>query len=149
MSWTEKYNTDINQLKDELTDRDKWLNDSTVGNTALLMATGLASKPEYVEILKRYLADDLTMDIIDGNPVTKVTQGGKVSALTLDDLKEKMANNPMFADMIKGSLADGGGMAGQSGVNSGSNKMKRSDWEMLSQFERSKFITTEGNVLMD
>lgn len=149
LSWNEKYSTDTAQLKNELLERDKLLNQSTVGNAALLLATELALTSDDVEVLARYISDDLVMEIIDGKAVVKVTQNGKPSALTLNDLKEKIANRPGFAKMIKGSMADGGGMPGQTGGHNGSNKMKRSDWELLSQFERSKFITTEGNVLMD
>ena len=146
-SWSEKYNTDTAQLKELLSERDSQLNKSTVGNKSLLMATELACKPEYIPMLQRYLADDMEMDISEGMPVIKVTQNGKASALTLDDLKEKMSNNLMFSDMIKGSMADGNGSPGESGGLNGATRMKRANWELLSQFDRSKFLADKGQLI--
>jgi hypothetical protein len=118
-SWHEKYTKREKELQDALNEqvsqRDQWVRELTVTSAATSLASELAV-PGSSKALLPHIERRLAMDIRDGKPVVVVRDAdGKASALTLDDLKKEIANDPAFAPLIVGSKASGGGAGGAKG----------------------------------
>ena len=118
-SWSEKYNrreAELNgMLEQERGTLSTQIRDLTVGRTATDIASALAI-PGSAKALLPHIERRLSVEQRDGKPVVVVLdQQGKLSAATLDELKEEFANDTAFAPLIAGSKASGGGAAGAGG----------------------------------
>ena len=148
-SWNEKYSSLESSNNETISSLNKIINDVTVKATAQSLASSIAIDEHAAKILSRFIEQDLSMEIVNGEAVVKVLQNGKPSALTIDDLKLKISEDPMFAREVKGSAASGAGPAGNSsGGGSGSNKMKRDQFESMNPVEKQRFFK-EGGKLVD
>jgi hypothetical protein len=115
-SWSEKYarrEAELNgMLESERGTLSTQIRDLTVGRTATDIASSLAI-PGSAEALLPHIERRLSVEQRDGKPVVVVLdKQGRLSAATLDELKEEFANNTAFAPLIAGSKASGGGASG-------------------------------------
>ena len=86
-----------------------------VDNVAQSLASEISTAPE---LLLPHIKARLTVEEIDGKPVTRVLgSDGKPSALTIDDYKKEVLANKAFAPILTASKASGSGAskAGGSG----------------------------------
>jgi hypothetical protein len=118
-SWSEKYNrreAELNGiLEQERGTLSGQIRDLTVGRTATDIASALAVQGSAKALLP-HIERRLSVEQRDGKPVVVVLDAqGKLSAATLDELKEEIANDAAFAPLIAGSKASGGGAGGAGG----------------------------------
>ncbi|HEY2455216.1 MAG TPA: hypothetical protein VGI71_21865 [Scandinavium sp.] len=134
-SWSEKFSkreTELSsQLESERSTYQTQIRDLTVGRTAMDLATTLAI-PGSAKALLPHIERRLSVEQREGKPaVVVLDQGGKLSATTLDELKNEFFNDPAFGPLIAGSRASGGGAAGAgkpgggAAGNMGGNKGER------------------------
>lgn len=112
-SWSDKYTKLESDLRGEfepqLAEQRALLLKSTVEAEATNIATSIAVRGS-AGALMPHLQSRLAMEIKDGKAVTVVTNvDGTPSALTLAELKQEFTDNPVFAPLIVGSSASGGG----------------------------------------
>lgn len=129
-SWKQKLAEREAELSNSLSQRDAMLQDLTVNATAAGIANEIAM-PGTSKVLLPHITSRLRMEYREGRPVTVVLDAqGKPSALTVDELKKEIANDPAFAPLIVGSQASGGGAGGAKG--GGAAKQ----WHEMSGMER-------------
>lgn len=88
------------------------LNNILVDNVALQLASKLSDSPD---LLLPHIRPRLRAEIVDGKATTRVVdKDNSLSALTVEDLEKEIGANPIFAPIIKGSKASGGGASGKS-----------------------------------
>lgn len=120
-SWQEKYSRREQELADQLASMEADLGTLTVGATAKSLAAELAL-PGSADVLMPHIQQRLKTERRDGKPVTVVLDAeGKPSAMSIDELKQEIANNPAFAPVIVGSKATGGGAGGAKGGGAAGN----------------------------
>lgn len=138
-SWSDKLTAREKELRADLESRDAWVRDLTVGQTATAMAADLAVQGSAKALLPHIKAR-LGTDIREGRPVTVVLdEAGKPSAMTVDELRNEIANDPAFAPLIVGTKASGaGGVSGKGSAQSGG---KPSDW---TEAQKGMFIRENG-----
>ena len=142
-SWSEKYTRRemelSQQLETERTTLSAQIRDLTVGRMATDLAAELAVQGSAKALLP-HLERRLGVETRDGKPTVVVLgQDGKLSAATVDELKKEFASDPVFAPLIAGSKASGGG-AGGAGKGGGAAQ-KRSD---MTSVEKREFIQAHG-----
>lgn len=125
-SWKTRLETETGTLKSEVTKRDAQLARLTVGRTAVEMAAELAVVTNGVSSAKALLPHierRLTMQM-DGEDATVrvLDTSGKLSAMTLDQLKDEFRNDPVFAPLIQASKGGGSGADGGKGGGGGATK---------------------------
>lgn len=114
-SWKQKLADYETASRSEIERRDAMLQDLTVNATAAGIANEIAM-PGTSKVLLPHITSRLRMEYREGRPVTVVLDAqGKPSALTVDELKKEIANDPAFAPLIVGSQASGGGAGGARG----------------------------------
>lgn len=118
----------------------KQLANLTIGKAASDIANAISTVPDLFEDkVSRRLEVDLTGD----TPVIRVLdRDGKPSALTLDDLKKELAEDPRYKAIIKASDASGGG-AGGAGQGGGATGKKISE---MNEQERVQAYSTLGEA---
>lgn len=90
-----------------------------VDNVAERIANEISDSPE---ILLPHLRSRLSVEIVDGEPVTRVTDAaGKASALSPDDLRDEYFTNAKFAPIMRATKGSGSG-ASNSGGRGGASK---------------------------
>lgn len=113
-SWREKLETSQSELKQQLISYQSMVSQITSGAEARKLASDLAL-PGHTELLLPHIQSRLTTEIHDGQPRVRVLDAaGNPSALSVDDLRKEIATNPLFAPILAGSRASGGGQTGQS-----------------------------------
>ncbi|MBP5118886.1 hypothetical protein HUS85_23865 [Pseudomonas protegens] len=142
-SWSEKYSrreAELNgQLESERSTLQGQIRDLTVGRTATEIATTLAI-PGSAKALLPHIERRLSVEQRDGKPtVVVLDQAGKLSATTLEELKNEFTKDPAFGPLIAGSKASGGGAGGAG--NGGGAALKRSE---MSSVAKREFITANG-----
>lgn len=139
-SWQAK----LDRQKEEFETKDKKYQDQlqalTIGNAAKDIANAISTVPDLFEDkVSRRLQVDLTGD----TPVIRVLdKDGKPSALTLEDLKKELAEDPRYKAIIKASDASGGG-AGGAGQGGGAAGKKISE---MNETERVQAYNTLGEA---
>jgi len=123
----------------EITKRDRFIESTLVDSVANAMAAELSGENSIVLLphIKARLKAELTGD----TPLTRVLdKDGKVSALSVEDLKKEFAGDKRYAPIIIASKASGGGAAGGGKGNNGGagnpgnkkfkelNDQERTDW---------------------
>ena len=130
-SWREKLESSQTELKGQLTQYQSMVAEITSGSEARKLASDLAL-PGHTELLLPHIQSRLTTEIREGRPQVRVLDaGGNPSALSVEDLRKEIATNPLFAPILAGSRASGGGQTG--GSNGGS---ARKPFDQMSDSEK-------------
>jgi hypothetical protein len=130
-SWKEKLAIRENELTEKLRSYEQRNYELTVGRQAQELAGELA-KPNAQRLLAKEIKERLTLDENDNIRVLDLQ--GKLSALTIDELKAQLRADPTYQDIIvinnaSGGGATGGGLGGGAGKNGKSMTMQqRADW---------------------
>lgn len=121
-SWKQKLAKREQELTEQINNLNGHLQRILVDNVAQQIATEISKAPA---LLLPHIKQRLKVDFVDGKPVTKVLdEDGSISALSIEDLKKEMVANPIYAPIIIGSKASGGGAeGGQRGSAPGTRKL--------------------------
>lgn len=121
-SWKQKLAKREQELTEQINNLNGHLQRILVDNVAQQIATEISKAPA---LLLPHIKQRLKVDFVDGKPVTKVLdEDGSISALSIEDLKKEMVANPIYAPIIIGSKASGGGAeGGQRGGALGTRKL--------------------------
>lgn len=124
-SWTEKYANREKELQGQIDALTGNITEMTVDSTASALANELAVDKESAKVLLPHIRGRLASEQRDGKFVTVVKDGeGKPSALTVDELRNEIANDASFSRVVKASGASGGGAnAGEKGGGAASGNM--------------------------
>ncbi len=149
-SWQEKYTKREQELLGEYEPQvEKFkslLHKSTVTADAMKLASEIAVQGS-AEALLPHLTSRLAMEVKDDIAMTVVRGAdGKPSALTIDDLKNEFISNPVFAPLIVGSKASGGGAAGSDSSGGAAKTLSRSQFNDKSPKEQMAFIGDGGSI---
>ncbi len=146
-SWGDKFSAREIELTTETTRLNASLNKVLVDSVATNIAAELAIQGS-ANVLLPHIRNRLTVDWVDGQPVTKVLGlDGKPSALTPDELKAEFAANKAFAPLIAATKASGGGASGAGGGGAADKTMTRAQWDSKSPVERMEFAKKGGKVV--
>lgn len=107
----------------------------TVGRTATELAAELAVEGA-TKLLLPHIQSRLRMDLVDGEPVVRVLDAaGKLSAMTIDQLKEEIKADESLARVVRATKASGGGADGGNKTGGGASKklsemnhVERTEW---------------------
>lgn len=128
-SWKQKRDTDVAAAEKRAGRAEGSLKRVLVDNVAQRLATEISTAPALlVEVIKKRLAVEIPTDETF-EPITRVLDAaGRPSALSVNDLKQEIIDNPEYAAIIKASSASGGGAAPQrQGGGAPTNKKKLSE----------------------
>lgn len=131
-SWQDKLTRRESELLEEVTKRDAQLMNLTVNATAQSIASELAVQGS-AGVLAKLVRDRLKYE--DGK-VSVLDAEGKPSALTVDELKKEIADDPGLAPLIVGSRASGGGASGARGGGAAKT------WDQMTGMERVELRRT-------
>lgn len=148
-SWLEKLSKREKELLTQIDGLTGNINNMLVDNVAATLASEIGLDGS-AQILVPHIKSRLAAEQRDGKFVTVVRDAnGALSAASLDDLKAEFASNAVFAPVLKGSKASGGGATGGSRNTSGAgvNAVKRADFEAMDGATRHKHITSGGTVI--
>lgn len=136
-SYKDKYSSKEKELNDKISALTSSLEKHLLDSQAVKLATELAAKPEYVELLLPHIRNRMKLESGEGDEqvVRILDKDGKPSALNLDDLKKELLGHKAFAAILTGSKAAGGGANGGGGNGGGAPK-KLSD---MNEAERTQF----------
>ena len=140
-SWSKKLSDRETELTGAIAILEGNLEELLVDNVAGRMAAELAIEGS-AEALIPHIRARLGVDERDGKRVTIVKDGeGKPSATSIDELKAEFTDNPVFAPLIVGSRASGGG-AGQSesggGASHNSNLSKANPTDLVKHIKAKR-----------
>ena len=114
-SYQEKIEKIQAEMDKQLQQRDAMLHKQTVTSVAKSMASEIAVQGS-AKALEPHIQSRLQMEMRDGEPKTVVLDDkGQPSAMTVEELREEISNDPAFAPLIAGSKASGGGASGGKG----------------------------------
>lgn len=129
-SWNEKHTKALTEKDATLTALQAQIHALTVGAAASGIAGELAVQGSS-SVLRRLIEPRLSMEMRDGKPTVVVLDNdGRPTALTLEEFKTEVTNDPALAPLVAASKASGGGAAGS---RSPGGKNRLSD---LSESER-------------
>ena len=148
-SWGDKYKTLEAEMGSKDTENTRIINDLTVNATAQQIAAKLANNPIFIDVFMPHLVSRLQVEIKDGKTKMNVLDKlGKLSAQTVDELYSEFKVNPAFAELVEGTKSSGNGASDGSG-DSGSNIIKRSDYNKLTSQEQRDFIIVKKGKIVD
>lgn len=114
------------------------LRTATVEAQATAMAAEIAV-PGADRHVRRDILDRMAADVVDGKvKISVLDRDGKPSAITLEELKTEIADDPANKSLIRATDASGGGAAGQNG---GAGGLKRSE---MSPKDKLDYIENNG-----
>ena len=128
-----KYKGEIESLQGSL-------KEILVDNKALAIATEISVSPD---LIIPHIAKRLTTETDSNGKVATRVLGtdGKISALSVDDLKKEFINNASFAKIIKVSEGSGGGANGSNGGGAnGKDNLKQIDYSKASTADKLAHI---------
>lgn len=136
-SYKDKYAKKELELNDKIAKLNGALEKHLLDGQATKLATELAAKPEYVELLLPHIRSRMKLEAGEGDEqvVRVLDKDGKPSALNMDDLKKELLGNKSFAAILTGSKASGGGAGGGNGGGA-SNRFNKKFGE-LNEAERT------------
>lgn len=147
-SWQAKLDKQAEEFKTQLDANSSQINKLLVDNVAVTIATELAL-PGSSDVLLPHVKGRLKTELRDGQLVTVVTdKDGKPSASTIDDLKNEIRGNAVFAPVIVASQGSGSGAHQNKGGGAAQKTIKRADWDTKSDHERSA-LAKEGVTVTD
>jgi hypothetical protein len=118
-SYNEKLAKQVTAKQTEIDTLTASLRTVLVDGEALKIATAIAKDPDSIPLILPHISERLVADVADGKPVTRVLdKDGKPSASTLGEFREEILATRMFASVVLGSKASGGGATGGSGGGS-------------------------------
>jgi hypothetical protein len=124
------------------------LREVLVTKEAQRIALSLAADEKFAPHFMAAIAPRLVVEYgQDGKASTRVLdRGGQPSALTLENLREEIAQDPSFAPLLKGNQATGGGAVGASGGGGASagkiDLIKATMAEKIAYYEKRNRINT-------
>lgn len=138
-SYKQKHAQKEKELGDKITQLTASLESHLIDGSAMKLATEIAAKPEYVEVLLPHVRSRLKLEQGEGDAhiVRVLDKEGKPSAGSLDDLKKELLGAKPFAALLTGSKASGGSAPGGSGNGGGASK-KLSEMNEAERVEYSK-----------
>ena len=108
-AWKEKADREKADLQAVIDRHQNYISKTLVDNVASSLAAEISTAPK---LLAPHIRARLQADLSGDTPMTKVLDNnGKVSELSLEQLREEITNNADFATIIKGSKSSGGGAA--------------------------------------
>lgn len=108
-SWNEKYASLEKTFTEKLTAKEAYIKKVLIDNKALEIASEISKSPA---LILPHIKARLAADFDGQEPTTRVLDNtGKVTALTIDDLKKEFVENKDFSAIIVGSKASGGNAA--------------------------------------
>tara|TARA_R110000772_G_scaffold42318_1_gene98303 strand:- start:8876 stop:9577 length:702 start_codon:yes stop_codon:yes gene_type:complete len=72
---------------------------------------------------------------------------GELTVLSLEDLKAEIKSTPRFYSLLRGSQASGGSANGNRGSSSTTKTLPRSEFDVMTHVQRSKFLVDGGKVI--
>jgi FtsZ-binding cell division protein ZapB len=118
-SWGNKLTAAVGEKQSEIDTRNSIIAKMTSGAAATAIANEIALDG-CVDAVLPHIKLRLTTEIVNGVAELKILDAsGKISALTLDELKTEISNLKFLAPVIKGSNANGNGNpgSGEGGTN--------------------------------
>ena len=110
-SWNSKYDKLKNDYEKRISEMNSHIESMMLTSQAEKIAHEISNTPR---LLARELKERMRVEYEDGKPSLKILDAeGKLSALTLDELKQEFVDNPDFAHIIIATRANGGGTADQ------------------------------------
>jgi hypothetical protein len=107
-SWREKNEKQKAEYEAKLAQKDGFIKTTLVDSVAAQLAADLCG--DKASIILPHIKARLTADLDGDAPSTKILDGdGKLSALTVADLKKEFVDNTAFSAIIVGSKASGSG----------------------------------------
>lgn len=123
-SWNEKLTKAVTEKDTQIAALNGSLNRVLVRSVAESIAMKVAKSPTEVPLFIPHILPRLAVEITDGEARTRVLDAdGKPSAASLEDLQKEILANKMFAAVLMGSQATGGGAGGGSGSNGSAGKI--------------------------
>jgi len=114
-SWKTKLSNRENELTGQIDTLKGSLNELLIDSVAGRMAAEIATEGS-AGVLVPHIQNRLGVEERDGKMITVVKDSsGKPSATTVDELRQEFKDNPVFAPVIVGSKASGGGASGGDG----------------------------------
>lgn len=133
-SWREQKDKAVGEKEAEIQKRDAIIQRVFRTNVADAMARKISTVPV---AMARMIQDRLTVEIEDGEPVTRVLdKNGRPSAMTLTDLEKELVADPDLSGMIVGSKASGSGATANSGGGATKKLHEMNDSERREWYER-------------
>ncbi len=147
-SWSEKLSKREAELKAQIDGLSGNINNLLVDNVAAQIANEIGLDGS-AQILIPHIKSRLAAEQRDGKFVTVVKDAeGKLSASTLDDLKTEFTSNAVFAPVLRGNKASGGGAgAGKGGGAAGGKTIKRSEFDSLDAAGKASHLKAGGAVI--
>lgn len=135
-SYKTKYEAKEKELNERITSLTSSLETHLLDGQATKLATELAAKPEYIDLLMPHIRGRMKLEGgTDGKQIVRILdKDGSPSALTMDDLKKELQGNKAFAAVLTGSKASGGGAGG--GQGGGATHRSNKKFGELSEAER-------------
>lgn len=122
-SYKTKYAAKEAELTGKIESLSKSLESHLLDGNAVKIATEIAAKPEYIELLLPHIRHRLKLEESEGQSVVRILdKDGKPSASNLEDLKKELLGNKAFGAILAGSKATGGGANGGGGGGAPSGK---------------------------
>lgn len=145
-SYDEKIERITQDFTGQLDESKQLLRQATVNATAIALASEIAVQGSQ-EALLPHIEKRLDMAVREGKAVTQVLDlEGKPSVQTVEELKQEFINNPVFAPLVIGSKASGGGAQG-SNSGAGNKTMKRADFMNIAPRDQVAFMKDGGKVI--
>lgn len=119
-----------------------------VNDVANRIATDIALDEGAAELLAENMARRLSVEMVNGSPVTRVLGAdGAPSVASPDDLKKEYLQNAKYAGILRGSDASGGGASG--GGKDGGAVKKLADLDEASRVKMAKENPAEFQRLVE
>lgn len=134
----------LKQKDEELGRFQKEVKMSKIHGEAAKIAAALTKDARRAGLLSEKIASRI--DIDNGKPIV-LDASGNPTVSDLSDLASSIAKE--FDFLCDGSQAAGGGASGGSGGAAKTKEIKRSQFDTMSQFDRSKFAKEGGKVVND
>lgn len=135
--WKKKLKDREDELTQQLNSLNSEVNKLLVDNVADQLAMKLSDAPA---VLKPHIKSRLTVEYVDGKPVTRVKDlDGEISIMTLDELESEFKSNKDFAPIIRGSQGSGSGAGGGNG-GTGGTKPEKPNFSTASPKEIAEYI---------
>jgi FtsZ-binding cell division protein ZapB len=141
----EAQKNEAEQLKSKMEELQTNIKRGQIKTTAAKIAAGLTKDTARASLLEQQITARLTLTD-DGIKV--LDDSGQLTVSTLDDLTATIKTAYPF--LVDGSQANGGGASrSQGGADGGRKKVSRSDFDVMAQSERAKFVKDGGKVISD
>lgn len=127
-SWSEKYETGVNNIKTELQSKIDLMTSAAEKSNVTAVAQSLASDLfASSELGLPHIQGRIGMQMQDDGSFKTVVKdaNGELSAMTIDELREEIKSSEMFKPILKGSQGAGGGAPGGKGGEPAAGKGTR------------------------